>query len=83
MPTRVRVVVSLSVDDCCPLRVGRAGRRTEGRGVGLRARSSPSDAACLDALGLRLDIDVRASGEDTPTDVSVDLDALLDEYRER
>jgi HTH-type transcriptional regulator/antitoxin HipB len=37
----------------------------------------------LDALGLRLDIDVRASGDDTPTGGSVDLDALLDEYREQ
>jgi len=37
----------------------------------------------LDALRLRLDIDVRASGDDTPTGGSVDLDALLDEYREQ
>src|ERR1017187_1829457 len=37
----------------------------------------------LDALRLRLDIDVRASGDDTPTGGSVDLDALLNEDREQ
>src|SRR5674476_576394 len=51
-PTHGRVVVSLIVDDCCPLpagRPGRTGRRTEDHAVGLRARSSPGDVADVDA----------------------------------
>jgi len=37
----------------------------------------------LDALGLRLDLDDGGTGEDVPASRSVDLDDLLEEYRDR
>jgi HTH-type transcriptional regulator / antitoxin HipB len=50
-----------------------AGRPTAEFGLVLRL---------LDALGLSLDLD-ESDGGDSPKTMSVDLDALLDEYRSR
>lgn len=51
-----------------------AGRPTAEFGLVLRL---------LDALGLKLDLDEGDGGGDRPKTTSVDLDALLDEYRSR
>ena len=64
-PTHGRVVVSLIVDDCCPLRVGRAGRRTEDRGpwcrptgaIVAKRRCLPScGSSTLPGFGLRMQL---------------------------
>jgi HTH-type transcriptional regulator/antitoxin HipB len=51
-----------------------AGRPTAEFGLVLRL---------LDALGLSIDLDESDGGRDSPQTTSVDLDALLDEYRSR
>jgi HTH-type transcriptional regulator/antitoxin HipB len=51
-----------------------AGRPTAEFGLVLRL---------LDALGLKLGLDEGDGDRDNPTTASVDLDALLDEYRNR